>query len=119
MRYIDQDNNEIEASAADCSKGYLYTEQIIKPDATPIDNVTKFAWADEDFETVMRYVRLPDAEIAQSKIAELKKQLQNTDYAILKIVEGAATLAEYAETIRKRAAWRKEINDLEKVVEEV
>ena len=32
--------------------GYWTTETRIKSDATPIDDVTKFAWDDEDYETV-------------------------------------------------------------------
>lgn len=57
---------------------------------------------------------LPDpVEVARERIDELKKMLADTDYNILKIVEGAATLTEMAETIKKRASWRKEINDLE------
>lgn len=50
---------------------------------------------------------------AAERIAELKAALADTDYMVLKIVEGAATLADYANTIKQRAAWRKEINDIE------
>ena len=61
---------------------------------------------------------LPDPrEEAQSRILELKQKLADTDYNILKIVEGAATLPEMAEVIKNRAAWRKEINELEEVYE--
>lgn len=77
----------------------------------------KDAW--DEYEQIMRFVEFTAQEIATRTIAELKGKLQSTDYAILKIVEGAATMAEYAETIKQRAAWRKEINDLEKVAEEV
>ncbi len=73
----------------------------------------------DEYEPILRFVEFTAQEIAARTIAELKEKLQNTDYAVLKIVEGAATMAEYAETIKQRAAWRKEINDLEKVADEV
>lgn len=47
-----------------------------------------------------------------TKIAELKSKLANTDYAIIKIAEGAATIEDYADLIAQRQAWREEINQL-------
>lgn len=47
------------------------------------------------------------------RIAELKQLLMETDYAIIKIAEGAATKEEYIETIAQRQAWREEIRTLE------
>jgi len=47
-----------------------------------------------------------------SRIAELKAQLVSTDYAIIKIAEGAATAEDYAGIIAQRQAWREEINQL-------
>lgn len=47
------------------------------------------------------------------RIAELKSQLADTDYAIIKIAEGAATVEEYATLIAQRQAWRTEINQLD------
>jgi hypothetical protein len=40
-------------------------------------------------------------------------QLSATDYAVIKIAEGAATPEEYAELIAQRQQWRQEINALE------
>ncbi|MBQ9034796.1 MAG: hypothetical protein IJ099_02390 [Alphaproteobacteria bacterium] len=51
-------------------------------------------------------------EIKAQTIAELKANLTATDYAIIKIAEGAATMEEYAELIAQRQVWRKEINEL-------
>ena len=56
--------------------------------------------------------------MAQRRIAELKENLQNTDYLILKVVEGAITLEEIAETVKDRAQWRREINELEETLNE-
>lgn len=59
---------------------------------------------------------LIEKESVMARIEELKKNLSNTDYNILKIVEGAATITEMADIISKRSKWRKEINELEKVL---
>ena len=69
------------------------------------------AW--DEYEDILRFIPFTELELATNRIAELKQLLQNTDYNILKIVEGASTLAECAEVIAKRASWRKEINELE------
>ena len=53
-------------------------------------------------------------ELATKRIDELKQLLTDTDYNIIKIVEGAATLDEMADIISKRSKWREEINELEK-----
>lgn len=55
----------------------------------------------------------PQSLINQEKINELKSQLAETDYICIKIAEGAATHAEYAEKIAQRQSWRAEINRLE------
>lgn len=47
------------------------------------------------------------------QITALKAQLSATDYAIIKIAEGAATVDEYADVIAQRQEWRKEVNALE------
>jgi hypothetical protein len=52
-------------------------------------------------------------EEKQNRIAELKRMLAETDYVIIKIAEGVATKADYADIIAQRQAWRTEINDLE------
>ena len=41
-----------------------------------------------------------------------------TDYVAIKIAEGEAETAEYAEVLAKRKAARKEINELESVAQE-
>lgn len=56
------------------------------------------------------YERTPSAA---ERIASLKCKLSETDYAVIKIAEGAATAADYADLIAQRQTWRAEINDLE------
>lgn len=113
MRLLDKNHNEIQESEIDLNKGRLYTTMIIKPDASPVDDVTKFAYYDDDYEKVQIYERIPDEIFTQRRIDELKHNLSETDYVVIKISEGAATNEDYAEVIASRAAWRKEINELE------
>lgn len=55
----------------------------------------------------------PESEIVADEIIELKNKLTASDYAVIKIAEGAATAEEYADLITQRAAWRLRINELE------
>lgn len=52
------------------------------------------------------------AEEREARISELKRRLADSDYAVIKIAEGAATAEEYADVIAQRRAWRAEINTL-------
>lgn len=72
------------------------------------------AW--DEYEEILRFVAYSKKELAERKIGMLKQSLIDTDYIAIKIVEGAATLADYAEIIEQRAAWRQEINALEVVL---
>lgn len=56
---------------------------------------------------------LPEIPV-QEQINILKQELQNTDYVVIKIAEGAATEEEYADVIKQRQEWRKQINEYEK-----
>lgn len=67
----------------------------------------------DEYEKVQRFIPYTAKEIARRRVEELKQMLADTDFQILKIVEGAATLSECAEVIRNRAKWRKEINQIE------
>lgn len=69
----------------------------------------------DEYEAVLQFVPFTEAELALRRIEELKQKLQSTDYNILKIVEGALSLADCADVIKQRAAWRREINELEAV----
>lgn len=72
----------------------------------------KEAW--DEYEDILRFLPFTANELAVRRIEELKKKLLDTDYHILKIVEGSATLSEMAEVIANRTQWRKEIGELEK-----
>ena len=47
------------------------------------------------------------------EIAQLKKQLSDTDYKAIKYAEGQLTEEEYSATRSQRAAWRARINKLQ------
>ena len=138
MRMIDENGQEI--TAHDPAKGYLVESQILVKHHEAVEAVEEIghyetvaeypsggkdlAWvidtpgveaqeAWDEFEEVLQFVPFTEQELLANRIAELKQNLLDTDYHILKVVEGATTLAEIAWVIVKRAAWRKEINELE------
>lgn len=113
MRILDEQGRERTEADCDLTAGVLLEETVIRPEAAPIDNVTKFAWAEEDYETIRRYVQIPAEQRAAERIAQLKQQLADTDYIVIKIAEGAATREKYAKAMEQRCAWRAEIKDLE------
>ena len=113
MRILNEQGQTLAEDQCDLTVGELRQETIIRTDAVPVDDVTKFAWTDGDYETILRYVAVPETERRAVQIDQLKRQLSDTDYAVIKIAEGAATAEEYAAIIAQRQAWRAEINQLE------
>lgn len=69
------------------------------------------AW--DEYEDVLRVTPFTDKEKAEIEINILKANLFETDYNIIKIMEGAATVEEKSEIIAQRAEWRHKINELE------
>ena len=143
MRIFDQNNNLLET--VDKSKGYLKRDSLFLRHHDAVEAVAQkghyeavkeypnggkdVAWvvdvpgvaakdAWDEYEDILRFVPYTADQLAQKRIAELKESLQSTDYLILKVVEGAATLAEIGEAIKQRAAWRREINELEETIDE-
>ena len=56
---------------------------------------------------------IEDRKAKEVRIAELKQKLTETDYIYNSIREGGRSEEYYAEVIKNRKAWRKEIQDLE------
>jgi hypothetical protein len=56
MKCFNEKYEIISIESVDLEKGVLVPFKTIKEDATPIDNVTKFAWADDDYEDAQMYV---------------------------------------------------------------
>ena len=48
-----------------------------------------------------------------AEIARKKRALADTDYKVLKFIEGELTEEEFAPIRQQRKAWREEINELE------
>lgn len=142
MRILDVEGNELECF--DAAAGYLTEESIFKAHHKAEDSV-KEEWhyevvaeypnggkdvkrvidkpgieekeAFDEYETILRFTPYTEKELAEIRIEELKKMLFETDYNILKVVEGAQNLSDCAEIVKKRAEWRKEINTLERVLQ--
>lgn len=67
--------------------------------------------------TTLKCEVAPKRFIAEkARIKELKDLLDGTDYQAIKYLEGVITAEEYEETKQKRIAWRKEINELEAII---
>lgn len=138
MRIFDGSGAEIESP--DLKKGYLKEDKLLvkhHPAVKAVEAVGHYetvveypnggkevAWvvdtpevkaedAWDEYEDILRFVPFDEATLRKARVSELKQLLRDTDYQILKIVEGATTLDKVADTIRQRAAWRAEINTLE------
>lgn len=72
---------------------------------------------DNDFDglefSVEKYNARKIREINEPIIAQLKQNLDNTDYQAIKFAEGRMTAEKYAPIGEQRQAWRDEINRLE------
>lgn len=55
-------------------------------------------------------------ELWNREIFELKEELQRTDYKAIKYAEGVLTDEDYQPTGIQRQAWRKRINELERLI---
>ena len=56
MRIVNENLETIKESEVDLTKGILVEGKAIREDAEPIDDINKFAWADDDYEDVMIYM---------------------------------------------------------------
>lgn len=76
MRVVNQKLETI--TEYDLNKGYLVSATAVKEYATPIDNVTKFAWADEDYEEVQMYVLNQEVMEAPTQLDRIEAQVAYT-----------------------------------------
>ena len=88
------------------------------PEPMPQDGA-RYAHAFALVDGVIRDVWTPIPIPAAERIAALKQLLANTDYVAAKLAEvdgeqRSDMLAEYAEVLEQRRAWREEIGKLEK-----
>ena len=63
-----------------------------------------------------KYLARKNCDNALSKIDELKKFLNETDYKAIKFAEGVITSGDYEEIKQSRQRCREEINRLEKLI---
>ena len=85
----------------DLSKGKLVPVRAIKEDATPIDNVKKWAWDESDYEDVLMYLETVEEDVGgyvspemveiqavESQLSEIKSVLDGLVEAIKKLPIG-------------------------------
>lgn len=72
----------------DLTKGSLSTKTVVRPDAAPIDNVTKFAWEDEDFEDVQVYIPFEDLANEPTQLDRIEAQVAYTAMMTGTLMEG-------------------------------
>lgn len=70
----------------------------------------------DEYKDILRFIAFTDKELSIRRIDELKALLRNTDYMIIKIMEGTATWDEYKDiitqkrTVQRNKPTRKYIN---------
>jgi hypothetical protein len=75
MRYFNEKAEPISVESIDLEKGFLVPFTAIKEDATPIDDITKFAWVDEDYEDAMMYVLNQEVNYTPTELDKLDARL--------------------------------------------
>ncbi|MBQ3193794.1 MAG: hypothetical protein IJB59_09535 [Oscillospiraceae bacterium] len=79
MRYLDAEGKTVEKEQLDLTKGYLTEVQVIREDAAPIDNVTKFFYTRDDYEMAQQYfLYRPESQrpTQEQRITELEEALE-------------------------------------------
>lgn len=117
MRVINQKRENI--TEYDLTAGKLYPIKLLREDALPVDNKTKFAYTKDDYEDAKIYI--PNKKQSnKEKIAQLKKKLSATDYKVIKCSECQLLGEEMPYDVNalhaERQALRDQINQLEKGV---
>lgn len=65
---------------------------------------------------MQQYEDIPQSEIAQAEMYQLKQQLSNMDYKTSKYVDGEYTDEEWAEIVAQRQSIRARIRELEQLL---
>ena len=126
MKVLNKDTLE-ELEDYDLSLGCLTKATVIKKDAVPIDNETKFAWDDDDYEEVILYIYEGKEVVLNRELDQLKHNLSETDYIAAKAMDSliinisskdfesalSSFNSEYADKLAQREEWRKRINEIE------
>ena len=72
----------------DLTKGSLSVRTVIRPDAVPIDNVNKFAWADDDYEEVQVYIPHEEQTAEPTQLDRIEAQVTYTAMMTGTLIEG-------------------------------
>lgn len=86
MMVYDLNGNVLESY--DLTKGSLSVRTVIRPEAAPIDNVTKFAWADEDYEEIQVYIPYEALADEPSQLDRIEAQVAYTAMMTGTLMEG-------------------------------
>ena len=74
----------------DPEKGRLLPAVAIREDAQPIDNVSKWAWSEKDYEPVMMYVQEPESEHVPSAQEDTDAMMVDHEYRMTLLELGLA-----------------------------
>ena len=79
------------------ANGYYVPVRRVKADATPIDNVTKWAWDDDDYEEVQEWHEYTEAELdlmSRATLEEVSDALADASDAVSTNADDVATLSD-------------------------
>ena len=89
MRIVDESGNDIDSP--DLSAGCLVETIVLKRGAVPPDDVDKFAWADDDYERVARYVPYQQTVVEPDKTQRLASALSKAT-SLAQVRDAAKTI---------------------------
>ena len=72
----------------DLTKGSLSVRTVIRPEAAPVDNVTKFAWEDGDYRQIQVYIPYEPPESEPSQLDRIEAQVAYTAMMTGTLIEG-------------------------------
>lgn len=86
MMVYDLEGNILESY--DLTKGYLQPKTVIKPEAITPDDVTKFAWDDDDYEEIQVYIPYEHQESEPTQLDRIEAQVTYTAMMTGTLMEG-------------------------------
>lgn len=139
MKILDMNGNELDEKDIDERKGYLKRDEIVVKHHDAIEEKDE-AWhydyieflnsggmelvyvvdeaailaveAYDEMEEVLRYVLYTEEELVMREYKELVQYLRDTDYVVIKVVEGVSTKDDYRDVFDKRKEVRERISML-------
>lgn len=84
-------------------KGYYKKEIRIRDNASPIDNIKKFAWADDDYEEVETWIPYSEEELLKMDKIETEAEFMSTGSNVI-AEQDDAICALYEENLQLKSA---------------